>query len=283
MLGTIIGDMVGSIYEFNNFKSKNIELFDPEMRMTDDSYLTIAVSKILIKKYPFDYSELGIKALQDDLVKEFVTTWKKHINAGWGSMFYDYCLNASKGVIKAYNSFGNGSAMRISSVPYFCKDIEEVKKLTKIVTEITHNHPEGIKGAEAIAVAIFMALHGATKEEIKNRMLEYYPRINELKYDDLLDNYTFNATCQGSVPEAIFCFLISDSFEDTIRTCVSIGGDTDTIGAMAGSIAEAYYQKNNLSVFESKFLYLLIDKKTEDYLKTFYEFVGSDKFKSVKL
>lgn len=279
MLGAIIGDMVGSIYEFNNLKSKDIGLFDPEMRMTDDSLLTIAISKVLMKHYPFDYSLEGVKKLQNDLIKEFVDTWKKHINVGWGSMFYDYCLEASKGNAKPYNSYGNGSAMRISSVSYLAKDIEEVKKLSKIVTEITHNHPEGIKGAEAISVAIFMALHGSTKTEIKEKMIEYYPRLKDIDYQDLLKKYTFNVTCEGSVPEAIYSFLISDSLEDTIRTVVSIGGDTDTIGAMAGAIAEAYYQKDNLSVFETKFLYFLIDKDLENYLTIFYNFVGSKKFR----
>ena len=178
-----------------------------------------------------------------------------------------------------YNSFGNGSAMRVSPVGWMAKSENEVKLLSKTVTEITHNHPEGLKGAEAVAMAIYLALRGSSKEQIKERMTrDYYPEIKDLKFTYLVENYKFNATCQGSVPQAIYCFLISNGLEDTIRNCIAIGGDCDTIGAIASSIAEAYYQKDNLSEFEDKFLYFIIEPNVEGLIKEFYKTIGSKKF-----
>ena len=138
-----------------------------------------------------------------------------------------------------YNSFGNGSAMRVSPVAYIGKNIEEVKFLSREVTKVSHNHEEGIKGAEATAVAIFMAKKGSGKEEIKSEMEKYYSL--DFNYEDLVKNYGFDETCQGTVPEAIYIFLESEDFEDAIRTAISIGGDSDTLAAIVGSIAEAYY------------------------------------------
>ena len=179
-----------------------------------------------------------------------------------------------------YNSCGNGSDMRISPLGWMAKTEEEVKILSKTVTEITHNHPEGIKGAEAVAMAIFLARNGYSKEQIKERMVnDYYPEIESLEFQDLVEHYDFYEICQKSVPQAIYCFLISDSLEDALRNCVAIGGDCDTTGAMAGAIAEAYYQKDKLSPFEEKFLYLLIDPEVERLIKGFHETIGSKKFK----
>ena len=169
--------------------------------------------------------------------------------------------------------------MRISPVGWVANTEEEVKILSKAVTEITHNHPEGIKGAEAVAMAIFMALHGSSKEEIKERMIkDYYPEIKDLDFDDLVKNYEFSEICQKSVPQAIYCFLISDSVEDAIRNCVGIGGDCDTTGAMAGAIAEAYYSKDKPSEFEDKHLYLSVEPYVEKLIKEFHKTIGSKKF-----
>ena len=279
MLGAIIGDMVGSIYEFRPIKRKDFEIYNHHMRMTDDSLLTIAIAKVLMKHYPIKYNEESLKAIQDDVIKEFVRMWRGHPSAGFGGMFFDWCIKASRGEAKPYNSFGNGSAMRISSVGWVAKNEGEVKLLSKAVTEITHNHPEGIKGAEAVALCIYLALHGSTKEEIKERMInEYYPEIATLDFDDLVANYKFSEICQKSVPQAIYCFLISNSLEDAIRNCVAIGGDCDTTGAMAGAIAEAYYQRDKLSEFEDKFLYLMIDPEVEQLVKDFHRIIGSHKF-----
>ena len=279
MLGAIIGDMVGSVYEFHPIKRKDFEIFDNRMRMTDDSLLTIAVAKALIRHYPINYSKESLKAIQDEVTMEFVKAWFKDRGAGFGGMFFKWCMRASCGNAEPYNSFGNGSAMRISPVAWVANSEDELKILSKAVTEITHNHPEGIKGAEAVAMCIYLALHGSSKEEIKDRMVkEYYPEIAELDFENLVKTYTFSEICQKSVPQAIYCFLISDSLEDAIRNCVAIGGDCDTTGAMAGAIAEAYYQKEQLSEFEDRYLYLMIDPDVEKIIKEFHKTIGSSKF-----
>lgn len=280
MLGAIVGDMVGSIYEFHSLKTKDFDIFNPKMRMSDDSYLTIAVAKTLIKHYPIKYEKEELHSIQNDLCKAFVEIWDKHRGAGWGKMFFRWCITAKKlnQIPEPYNSYGNGSAMRISPVGWIANNEEEVKILSKTVTEITHNHPEGIKGAEAVALCIYLALHGATKEEIKERMIkEYYPEIATLDFNKLVETYKFNSTCQKSVPQAIYCFLISNGLEDAIRNCVAIGGDSDTIGAIAGSIAESYYQKDKLSELEDKYIYLMIDPDVEKLVKEFHHTINSSK------
>ena len=276
MLGAIIGDMVGSCYELKKAKSKKFNIYNINNRMTDDSYLTLAVAKVLMNNYPIDYSKNGLDKIKQELVNEFVRTFKLHPYVGYGTLFVDWCLSTNH---EPYNSFGNGSAMRISPVGWIANSEEEVKILSRTVSEITHNHIEGIKGAEAIAMCMYLARSGKDKEYIKNRMIkEYYPEIASLDYDELVKNYTFNATCQGSVPQAIYCFLISDSLEDAIRNCAGIGGDTDTLGAMAGAVAEAYYQKDSVSYFEEMFIYLFIDNSCMDFIKKFYHIVGNRKF-----
>lgn len=284
MLGAIIGDMVGSLYEFHPIKNKEFNIYNPKMRMTDDSLLTIAVAKTLLKHYPIKYDEQSLKTIQKDLIDEFVAAWKSHIHAGWGGMFFRWCSQAQRGMNQPYNSFGNGSAMRISPVGWIANNEEELKLLSKTVTEITHNHPEGIKGAEAVALCIYLSLHGASKKEIEERIAnEYYPEIKEFNFDDLVANYEFSEICQKSVPQAIYCFLISDSLEDAIRNCVAIGGDCDTTGAMAGAIAEAFYHKDKVSEFEDKYLYLMIDPEVEQLVKQFHKTIGSHKFANTKV
>ena len=190
-----------------------------------------------------------------------------------------FIVKASRGEAKPYNSFGNGSAMRISPVGWIANSEEEVKLLSKAVTEITHDHPEGIKGAEAVAMAIYLARQGVSKEEIGNRMIkDYYPEIANLDFAYLVSHYEFSEICQKSVPQAIYCFLISKSLEDAIRNCIAIGGDCDTTGSMAGAIAEAYYQKDNVSDFEDKYLYLMIDPEVEQLVKELHKAIGSNKF-----
>ena len=280
MLGAIIGDMVGSIYEWHPIKRKEFDIYNPRMFMTDDSLLTIAVSKALMKHYPIKYDQASLNAIQDDLVKEFVNTWKNNRGAGWGGMFYEWCENASRtGNFAPYHSYGNGSAMRISPVGWVARSESELKILSKTVTEITHNNPEGEKGAEAVALCIFLALNGASKQQIKERMInDYYPEIATFDFNDLVKHYEFSEICQKSVPQAIYCFLVSNSLEDAIRNCIAIGGDCDTTGAMAGAIAEAFYQKREISEFEDKFLYFMIDPEVEKLIKEFHKTIGSSKF-----
>ncbi len=259
MLGAIIGDIVGSIYEFDNIKTKEFEFFQENMGLTDDSVMTLAVAKALMdtletgnergfKNLSREISEEKLKLIQNKFGSEInpkteleanailrmVEIGNKYPHMSYGTRFR-YWLEEPI----AYNSFGNGSAMRVSPVAYIGKNIEEVKFLSREVTKVSHNHEEGIKGAEATAVAIFMAKKGSGKEEIKSEMEKYYSL--DFNYEDLVKNYGFDETCQGTVPEALYIFLESEDFEDAIRTAISIGGDSDTLAAIVGSIAEAYY------------------------------------------
>ena len=231
MLGAIIGDIVGSIYEFNNLKSKDFLFFSPYGFFTDDSVMTVAICKALLDckgKY-HKLSKLTVNYMQE--------YGKLYPNMSYGGNFIDW-LNRKKP--QPYNSCGNGSAMRVGAVPYFASSIEEVKMLSKLVTEVTHNHPEGIKGAEATAVAIYMALNKCSKEQIKQYIESNYYSL-DFTYEGLKQDYMFTELAQTTVPQAIYCFLISESFEDAIRTGISIGGDSDTLCAIIGAIAEAYY------------------------------------------
>lgn len=233
MLGAIIGDVVGSRFEFCSIKSKKFAFLSDFFgcRFTDDTVMTIAIGKALLD-CKGDYSHLSEVAIEN--MRNF---GKRYPNVSYGGGFWGW-IHAK--IPLPYNSYGNGSAMRISAVPYFANSIGDVKILSEKVTKVTHNHPEGMKGAEAIAVCIWLALHGATKNEIKSFTENHYYKL-DFDYKNLVENYRFDETCQGSVPQAIYCFLISESFEDAVRTAISIGGDADTLGAITGSIAEAFY------------------------------------------
>jgi len=229
MIGAIIGDIVGSRFEFNNLKSKDFELFTPSNEITDDSIMTIAMAKALLEANK-DYTDLDEQA-----VKWMQTIGRAHPSS-YGARFWQWLLSAEP---EPYNSWGNGAAMRISAVAYMAKSIEEVQYLSGKVTKVTHNHSEGLKGAEAAAVAIFMAIHGFDKEEIRAIMEEYY--FIGFTLDSIRDSYEYHISCQGTVPPAIVAFLEADSFEDAIRNAISIGGDSDTLAAITGAIAEAYF------------------------------------------
>lgn len=280
MLGAIIGDMVGSVCEFHPIKTKDFNIFNKRSRMTDDSLLTIAVARALLKHYPIQYNEESLESIKKDLIYEFARTWRCNPQAGFGSKFYEWARRASIfGEAEPYNSFGNGSAMRISPVGWIANNEGEVKQLSKAVTEITHNHPEGLKGAEAVAMCIYLARNGYSREQLKKRMIdEYYPEIANFNYEDLVQTSKFSSKCQDSVPQAIYCFLISDSLEDAIRNAVSLGADSDTQACIAGSIAEAYYQRDELSEFEDKYLYFMVDPIVENFVKEFHKTIGSNKF-----
>ena len=280
MLGAIIGDMVGSVYEFYPLKSKDFNIFNLKNRMTDDSFLTLAVARTLLRHFPIDYSKKGLDKIKKDLINDFVQTVHDNPYAGYGFSFQNWCERVYKnGVVTVNKSFGNGAAMRISPVAWIANSEDEVKKLSKAVTEMTHNHPEGLKGAEAIAMCIYYAKIGKSKEEIKELVInKYYPEIANFDFNDLVKNYKFYEICQMSCPQAIYCFLISNSLEDTIRNCIAIGGDCDTTGAMAGAIAEAYYQKDTLSDFEKKFINSFISKETLGTIKSFFSKVNNKKY-----
>ncbi len=231
MLGAIIGDLIGSPYEFGASKSKDFPLFVPECKPTDDSILTIAVGCACISS-DLDY-ELDFKI---KLEKELRAYTLKYPNAGYGDRFYRWVLNCHAW---AYGSCGNGSAMRVSPIAWVANSLEKAEQLAKWSAEITHNHPDGIKGAQAVAAAIFMARTGATKEEIRGYISGYYD-LN-FSIEDIRPEYKYSMICKYSVPQAIVSFLDAIDFEDAIRNAISLGGDGDTQAAIAGSIAEAYY------------------------------------------
>lgn len=225
MLGAIIGDIVGSRFEFHNYRNKDFVLFAKNCFFTDDSVMTCAVAKALVENL--------------DVEETLVEFGRKYPRAGYGGSFGYWLRNPFR---KPYNSFGNGAAMRVSAVAYMAKSEKEVKKLSKKVTAVTHDHPEGLKGAEVTAMCIFKALHGVlNKEEIRDYAYKMYPEIKNFNYSELKKTYEFNETCQETIPQAIYCFLISNSFEDCLRTSISIGGDSDTLCAISCAIAEAYY------------------------------------------
>ncbi len=231
MLGAIIGDIVGSRFEWNNHRSKDFELFTPECEPTDDSIMTLAIAKALIS-CEGDYAGLGGKA-----VYWMRRIGQPHPGCGYGGRFYEWMYSDNP---QPYHSFGNGAAMRVSPCGFIASSLDEAKYLSRSVTEVTHNHPEGLKGAEAVTTAIYLARTGSTKDEIRRAVREaYYPL--DFTLDEIRDTYRFNETCQGTVPQAIEAFLESTDFEDAIRHAISIGGDSDTLAAITGGIAEAYY------------------------------------------
>lgn len=245
MLGAIIGDIAGSRFEFNNYRKKDFELFAASSMVTDDSIMSLAVAKAIMETnrqiklppigFPFDdrYAELLYK-LAIRYMKEI---GRRYPHCGYGGMFARWLFSDHP---EPYGSYGNGAAMRISPAGFAARTQDEAISLSRTITSVTHNHKEGIKGAEATALAIFMARHGFLKSEIRERIKDdYYPL--DFTIDGIRPKYKFNETCQGTVPQAIECFLESTSFEDTIRTAVSLGGDSDTLAAIAGGIAEAYY------------------------------------------
>ena len=242
MLGAMIGDTVGSVYEFNNVRSKDFPLFSKNSFLTDDSIMTLAVAEIMQNHYYDD---------KDKIIDTFKKWGRAYPNRGYGGHFFDWLFSDER---ESYHSFGNGAAMRISPVGWYCQDEEEVKKISKAITEVTHSHPEGLKGAEVTAMCIFYARKGKSKEFIKQYAEKYY-NLN-FEYEELRKNYRFNETCQKTVPQAIFCFLISSSFEDCLRTTISIGGDCDTTAAISCSIAEAYYKDIDESILDNLYKFL---------------------------
>lgn len=232
MLGAIIGDIVGSVYEFGSDKTKDFPFFSSHSRPTDDSIMTIAVGCTCIEADCSQEEEFKRK-----LVEKMRELGRIYRDAGYGGMFYRWLMSDSMG---AYNSFGNGSAMRVSPVAYAVDELDDVEELAKWSAEVTHNHPEGIKGAQAVAAAVFLARTGSSKEEIKQYIEEKYYDL-DFTLDEIREGYRFDVTCQGSVPQAIECFLEAEDYEDAVRNAVSLGGDADTQAAMAGAIAEAYF------------------------------------------
>jgi ADP-ribosylglycohydrolase len=225
MIGAIIGDVVGSVYETYSVKTKDFPLFTDRSRFTDDTVLTIATAECVM------YGK--------DFAKNFREYARQYANKPYGASFRQWFLAEDA---PPYNSYGNGSAMRVSPIGFLYKDIETVLAESKKSAEVTHNHPEGIKGAQAVASAVFLAKAGKTKTEIKDFVSEAFGYELDRKLADIRPIYDFDVTCQGSVPESIIAFLESTDFEDAIRNAVSLGGDSDTMACITGAIAEAYYK-----------------------------------------
>lgn len=243
VLGAIIGDIVGSRFERMNYKGKDFELFTLDCRLTDDSIMTLAVAKGIMDAkasltLPKDFTSSRFQeALLTKTTLAMQTLGRKYPYAGYGGRFSSWLFSDNP---RPYHSLGNGAAMRISPVAHVAQNEENLKALAQIVTAITHNHPEGLKGAEAVAMAIYMARNDRSKADIEVRIAkDYYPLDFDL--DTIRPHYRFDVTCQGSVPQALKAFLESTDFEDAIRNAVSISGDSDTIAAITGSIAEAFY------------------------------------------
>ena len=232
MTGAIIGDIVGSRFEFRNHLNKEFDFFSPRCCFTDDTVMTCAVAQALMDSKE-DFSDL-----QERTVAAMQRIGRQFPNCGYGARFIDWMFSDDP---QPYNSYGNGSAMRISPVGFATRDVNEAKRLSAAVTSVSHNHPEGMKGAEATAVAIVMARQGRSKEEIRAAMEEYYDLSVSVDEYRRRWNGHGREICQVSLPQALACFFEGESYEDVIRSCISIGGDSDTIAAIAGGIAEAFY------------------------------------------
>ena len=234
MIGAIMGDMIGAPYEFDRSpKTKKFPLFSRGSQYTDDSVMTIAVAEALINT---------IGKSDDEIRAALVTSMKKwgkrYPHAGYGGMFYKWLHTKNP---RPYGSFGNGSAMRVSSAGWLFDTLIEIRHMARLTAEVTHNHPEGIKGAEAVASAIFLARNGRSKEEIKEYIIAEFGYDLSRTCDEIRPGYYHVETCQQTVPEAITAFLEGTDFEDVIRTAVSLGGDCDTLTCIAGGMAEAFY------------------------------------------
>ena len=231
MIGAIIGDIVGSRFEFHNWKSKDFDLFAPGCRPTDDSIMTLAVAAALME------AGEDASALEACAIRWMQLLGRSYPNCGFGGRFREWIFAENP---RPYGSYGNGAAMRISPVGFYARGEDEVKRLVRAVTAISHDHPESLKGAEATAMAIYLARGGADKAAIRERIERDYYQI-DFTLDEIRPTYRFDVSCQGSVPQALEAFFESDSFEDAIRNAISIGGDSDTIAAITGGIAEAFY------------------------------------------
>ena len=240
LFGTVYGDIAGSTYEFKSVKDYNFTTIPPRSHFTDDTVMTLAVANWLMTN-PSD-----VKVL----VNEMQQLGRMYPKAGYGGMFRKWLGSFDP---QPYGSFGNGSAMRVSPCAWVAKSLAEAEELAKNSAIVTHNHPEGIKGAQAVAAAIWMARKGWTKEEIKEYISKKYHYNLDRTIQEIKDSgYRFDSTCQGSVPEAIIAFLEGDDFEEVIRLAIYLGGDADTQAAIAGSIAEAYYDMPAKCVIDAK-------------------------------
>jgi len=224
MIGAIAGDIIGSVYEHRQIKTKDFPLFDARCTFTDDTVLTVAIADAILSGKPYIDSVRRIG--------------RRYPDVGYGGSFIGWLYSPDA---RPYNSWGNGSAMRVSPIGFALTTEDEVLDQARATAEITHNHPEGVKGAQATALAVFLARTGADKESIRSRIASQFEYDLDRTVDDIRPSYAFDISCQGTVPEAIIAFLDSDSYEDAVRNAVSLGGDSDTLACITGGIAEALY------------------------------------------
>ena len=250
MIGAIAGDIIGSVYEWNNIKTKDFPLFSDKCFFTDDSILTIALADSILTGAPYV-----------DNLKSF---YHLYPDGGYGGSFHRWARSSSS---EPYNSWGNGAAMRISPVGYAYNDLDTVLQKAKKFTEVTHNHPEGIKGGQATAAAIFLARTGRTKEEIREYIQSNFDYDLSRHVDEIRPTYRFTESSQGTVPQAIRAFIDSTDFEDAIRTAVSLGGDSDTLACITGGIAQAFYGLVPEKI--QKKVYLILDDRLRGITRRF--------------
>lgn len=263
MWGAIIGDVVGSRFEFGNIYRKDFTFFSNSCCFTDDTVCTVAVAEALLR-----FGEGEEEAFKRELARLFREYVKRYPDRGYGMAFKRWAADENMG---AYNSFGNGSAMRVSPVIWYAKSLKEAEDIARRTAEVTHNHTEGVKGAVSVAGAGYLARTGKTKEEIKAYLGQYYTfgyTCDEWREKKM----PFDETCQGTVPIAMICFFESENFEDAVRLAVSMGGDSDTIAAITGSVAEAFYGVDAFSKalvrrYLDGDLLALADAFTEKYCK----------------
>ena len=238
MFGAILGDIIGCPYEFDRgSKTKDFPLFCDASIFTDDTVMTLAVAEAFLEILEFR-PDADDTAVREELIRSMQTFGANYPDAGYGLRFIAWLTSPDP---RPYNSFGNGSAMRVSSVAWLFNTLEDVRHAARLSAEVTHNHPEGIKGAEATASAIFLARTGHSKDEIRQYIEQEFDYDLSRTCDEIRPFYYHVESCMQTVPEAITAFLEGESFEDVIRTAVSLGGDCDTLTAIAGSIAEGFY------------------------------------------
>ncbi len=269
MYGAILGDIIGSPFEFDRGdKTKEFDLFTKGCDFTDDSVMTIAVGEALLAVGP----EATVQEIEEAVVTNMQDWGKRYPYAGYGGRFRYWLRERNP---KPYGSYGNGSAMRVSAAGWLYDSLERTREVARATANVTHNHPEGIKGAEATASAIYMARNESSKEEIKEYIEREFHYNLDRTLDEIRPGYHMDETCQRTVPEAIIAFLESKDFEDAIRNAVSLGGDTDTLGAITGSIAEAFYGISDVLIAECR---SRIDEGLmTDILDEFDHILGRDK------
>lgn len=255
MLGAIWGDIAGSAFERKGVKGlrPRFDMFSDDAHFTDDTVMTLAVAEGLIQGYG------DLEASKSAVIASMKKLGRRYPDVGYGKHFHQWLESDDS---RPYGSCGNGSAMRVSPVAYCCHNLQEVEAYAKATAEVSHNHPEGIKGAQAVAAAIYLARKGATKAEIRYYMTQRFGYKLSFTLRDIKDIYQFDATCQGSIPQAIVAFLESHHVESAIRSAVLLGGDTDTQASIAGAIAEAYYGNIPENIVKKIYSYLPNDLLT---------------------